>query len=162
MLSRTARQAASRIHATKSAIPTTTTTSSSCSYLSSRPTRPLHTTTHPSASHSATDTHPHATHPTTHTSHVNPQVAKYLSDDVNGWFVGEVPGYKGEVLPGGGSRFYASTFAWLFGLCYVGLAVAVTYKEERDPNVWAKEYVLNVEKYRVPDCPDPFPAAEQQ
>ena len=88
-------------------------------------------------------------------------MARHLGEDVNGWFVGEVPGYRGDFLPGAGSRFYASTFFVLMAACYAAFIVAHAYKDKSDPNVWAKEYVLNVEKYRVPDTPDPFPEAEQ-
>ena len=121
--------------------------------------RHLHLSTHPSASPTST-TAAHAA--TSHTTHVDPRVAKYLSDDVNGWFLGEVPGYRGDYLPGGDSRFICTTFLVLMTASAVAFVMAKRYKPEPDLNVWAKEYVLNVERYKVPDCPDPFPEAEHE
>ena len=79
---------------------------------------------------------------------------------MNGWFVGEAPGYKGDLLPGSDSRFDCALFGAGMVVLHVALWATYTYKPETDPNVWAKEYVLNVERYKVPDCPDPFPAQQ--
>ena len=83
-------------------------------------------------------------------------------DDANGWFGGEAPGYKGDELPGGGSRLYSRCFAWSMGLCAVLYWAAMSFKEQTHPQVWAKEYVLNKERFKVPDKADPFAAQRKQ
>ena len=120
--------------------------------------RLLHTSLPASASTS------HAPSPST-TSHSLPPASHSSSsssshhhdeEEANGWFGMERPGYKGDLLPGGGSRASCRFFAW----SSIGLVVAYytlsLFTPSVDPQLWAKEWVLSKEKFRVPDKANPF------
>jgi hypothetical protein len=71
--------------------------------------------------------------------------------------LGEKPGYKGDLLPGGVTRTQCRWFLWgaIISLSYTYYAFS-SANYHRVPQVWAKEYVLNKEKFRVPDKAEPF------
>ena len=86
----------------------------------------------------------------------SPGPVSALDQEVNGWFLGELPGYKGDVLPGGASRFECRVYAWSMIISIAAFAYAYTSMPSMYPSHWAKEYVLNVEKFKAPEKALPF------
>jgi hypothetical protein len=84
-----------------------------------------------------------------------------MDQEANGWFLGEMPGYKGDALPGGASRFECRVFAISGIICFFASVYAFTQGPNTVPSHWAKEYVLNVEKFKVPDKALPFQHQQQ-
>ena len=51
-------------------------------------------------------------------------------------------------------------FMWTFGASMVWWYYVANFGDIVDPQVWAKEWVLNKEKFRVPDKATPFQGSE--
>ena len=105
----------------------------------------------------------HSSHSDASTSqHADPRVLKHLNDpNINGWFLGELPGYKGDALPGGASRSHSQVAGLGIAVMTVAVMGCWWIKGPTNSQVWAKEYVLNVEKFKVPDKADLFGEKQQ-
>lgn len=106
----------------------------------------------------ATSTH-HGTHDPHHpptTSHGSHGEEAEEYNEMEGWFLGEKPGYKGDELPGGTSRQLSRVLLFGYVTMIGGTYWVINNRPETTPTIWAKEYVLNVEKYKAPKVAD-FP-----
>lgn len=109
------------------------------------------------ASHPATTAAASSHHVSSHDSHGHHAEEKEEYNEMTGWFLGEKPGYKGDKLPGGTSRQLSRLFLLGYGISLAACVYVINYKPVTSPTVWAKEYVLNVEKFKVPKVAD-FPS----